>query len=142
DLQRTAAAVAERAIGPLSNPRAPRLLLALGGQRGWCIALGLVGAAAIALFAARRRPVLTGTIALLLMALLSESRAALEYGPGRYTFHSGTALLGWLCGLAHAWHRKIGSGAGSAALDEERADRFAEYGALGGLAATYVSAGV
>ncbi len=59
---------------------------------------------------------------------LSEALAAFQ-GPGRGVFASGGCVLGWMCGVAYARRFRLPDG-----------DRFAEAGAVGVLAATYVAA--
>lgn len=92
------------------------------------MAVGLVGFAR-----GRREQLWFGLVVLVSEALLVESMNA-HVGDHRRRFYSvGTALAGWLVGLAFARLRKADMG---------RAERLAEAGAAAGLAATYFNAGM
>lgn len=123
--------------GPRSHPHAPALLLALAGQPLVVAALTGLGLAALVQFARARHTLRAGGLALAVLALLSESLAAVAHGPSRPYFFVGAMLLGWLLGtaVARAAHRP-----GLAGLAAEQ--RLAEAGAIAALAAIYSAAGL
>jgi hypothetical protein len=120
----------------ISHPFAPQFLFALHDRP---ITLVLIVAAAIASFAAfavRRRSITAGLLALALLAVLSESHAALVGGPARSFYVVGAVTLGWVFGLGYA--RGVSAGGLHHPVASE--ERLAEIGALGAFAATYVGA--
>ena len=119
--------------GGARHPLAPAWLLALGAQPLAVDGLVAAGLVALLLFAIGRAPLRAGGGALVLLAVLAETQAALAGGPQRNVFASGATLLGWLIGLG--WGRGLG-GAGANRED------LAEAGAVATFAATYVAAGV
>jgi hypothetical protein len=120
----------------LSHPAAPRFLLALHEEPITLAAIVAVAISCFVAFARRRCSVTTGLLALLALAVLSESHAALVGGPARSFYVIGAVTLGWVFGLAYA--RGVSSGGlRRAAANEER---LAEIGAVGMFAATYVGA--
>lgn len=131
DAAALAVAIAGASAGPQSHPGAPALLLGLGGSAAVIVptTLAIAGAWVFARGAAR-----LGAAALTLaaLALLVEAHAALVGGPHRIFFAAGAALFGWSLGLVMA--RAAGERRGAAA------ERWAEFGAAGALAATYVGA--
>lgn len=98
----------------------------------------LVGAWALSLVALvqmgrRRAQLVWGSVGLALCALLVATQTAVFGGHMRVLYAGGATLLGWLVGLAYAqW--------GAALRADEEA--FAEAGALGCFAATYLGAAV
>jgi hypothetical protein len=113
----------------------PAFLLWIGERPAVVAILALAGVAALFLFARRPAAILPGSIALLVMASLSESHTALSGGVSHFPFVGGAALLGWLLGLAYARGlrpRRAG------AFDEA----LAEAGAVAMVAATYVCSGL
>jgi hypothetical protein len=113
----------------LSHPRAPAWLIGIAGRPLPIVALSLIALVAVVQLMRGRRTLACGALALVAMALMAESHAAVVGGPARNTFASGAVLLGWLGGLV--WGRALGDG--------DRED-LAESGALALLAATYVGA--
>lgn len=124
-------AILGASAGPRSHPDAPALLLGLGGSAAVIVpaAAAIAGACAFT-----RGPARLGAAALTLTALatLVEAHAALVGGPHRVFFATGAGLFGWSLGLVMA--RAAGERRGAAA------ERWAEFGAAGALAATYVGA--
>lgn len=117
--------------GPASHPRAPEWLLAFDG-RWWLIApVAALACASLVVFARRPSRVLAGCVALAALGLLVEAHAASIEGPYRIFFSGGAAMLGWL--IAAGYARATGR-------DAHEAERYAEFGAAAGLAATYVDA--
>ncbi len=100
------------------------------------VACALLGLAA---FALRRRPMLGGLAALVVLALLEGSSAALSFGHERRFFAVGAVLAGWLFGSAYAGALRRRAGG---ALPESYCDVLAESGALAGLAATYLDSSI
>ena len=139
DLQRTAVGLAGQHAGALTNPMAPALLVKLAGSRAAILLLSVLALLALAAFVARWRPVVASALALGCMTVISEAHAAVTGGPGRFTFHSGAALLGWMGGLLYARGGMVGRS--DADGEAERAERLARYGAIGMIAATYLIAG-
>lgn len=137
DLASVAVQVATTAAGPRSHPLAPELLLAPGNNPLLVAVLALPGLLALLAFARAWHPLRCGLLALLSLALLNESHAALVHGPSRPYFFSGALLLGWSGGtlLARLLHRHAPP---SLARDEQ----LAEAAALGTLAAIYTGAGL
>ena len=137
DLVSVAIQVATTTPGPRSHPLAPALLLAPGDHPVLVAAIAIPGLLALLGFARAWHPLRSGALALLSLALLNESHAALIHGPSRPYFFSGALLLGWLGGtlLARLVHR-----------DEPpslpRDERLAEAAALACLAAIYAGAGL
>lgn len=104
-----------------------RIVAALPGRTAVVVA-GLVATLA---FARRRTPIISGALALLALALLSHTHAALNGAPWRHLYYSGIGLLGWLAGLAFARAR-----------DLPDAQRYAGVVATALLGAAYFSAGL
>jgi hypothetical protein len=123
------------------HPAAPFFLAWVGDRPAVFDLLAIAGAAALVLFARRPAAIREGAIALLVMALLSESRTAARGSVSHVTFEGGAALLGWLSGLAYA--RAVGPRSTAAAGEPGAYDEaLAEAGAAAMLAATYVNAGL
>jgi hypothetical protein len=137
DVVAAARFVATTPRSPLAHPGAPAWLLALGGEAALVVPVAALGLAALISFARGRRTLTAGSLALLVLALLNESRAALSFGPSRADFYCGALLLGWLVGTAFA--RRLRTRRATKLAFEEP---FAEAGAVGVLAAIYVSAGL
>lgn len=137
DLVSVAAQVATTPAGPRSHPLAPALLLAPGDHPILVATIAIPGLLALLGFARAWHPLRSGGLALLSLALLNESHAALIHGPSRPYFFSGALLLGWLGGtlLARLVHRHQPP---SLTRDE----RLAEAAALACLAAIYAGAGL
>lgn len=133
DLVLLAVTAATDAPGPRTRHDAPALLLALTGHAELVLPLAALGAAALVRFALApgRAGAALGVLAVL--GLLTEARAANHGGPERFLFAGGTALIGWIAGLAFV---RAGRG------DEEAEEVGAEAGALAAIAAMYVNAGV
>jgi len=96
------------------------------------LVLAAASLAGLASFARRRSPLAAGLVALAALAVLEHTKATFTFaGHSRIFFAGGAALAGWLFGLAFARQiRRDGDPA------------FAEAGAIAGLAATYVDAGL
>lgn len=137
DLASVALQIADTLPGPRSHPLAPPWLLAPGGHLLLTAAIAIPGLLALLAFARAWHPLRSGALALLILALLNESHAALVHGPSRPYFFSGALLFAWLAGtaLARLLHRREPP---SLARDE----RHAEAAAIGVLAAIYVGAGL
>ena len=121
----------------LSHPFAPDFLLALHDRP---MVLALIAGVAIAGFVAfawRRSPIASGVLAIVALAVLSESHAALVGGPARTFYTVGAVTSGWLFGLAYA----RGVTTGDLRVRTPGEERLAELGAVGVFAATYVGAG-
>jgi hypothetical protein len=96
------------------------------------IFLAAVSLVSLSLFVRRRVPLAAGLVALATLAVLEHTKATFTFaGHSRIFFAGGAALAGWLFGLAFA--RRVG---------REGDPSYAEAGAIAGLAATYVDAGL
>jgi hypothetical protein len=99
------------------------------------VILTVVAVGALVLFVRGRRPIASGLVALAALALVEHTQSALSSGHERTFFVGGAALAGWLMGLAFAAQIPAATaGAWDAAL--------AEAGAVAGIAAPYVEAGL
>ncbi|MEZ4450354.1 MAG: hypothetical protein R3B09_12825 [Nannocystaceae bacterium] len=121
--------------GERSREAAPAWLLGLGGEVGPALVLTVLGLVGVAGVITRRRPILSGALALAACGALCELHAALVGGPMRIFFFAGVMLLGWLIG--QVVHRAL-HGRPRGAEDE----RLAELGATAALAANYVNAAI
>lgn len=114
-------------------PYEPQFLVDLHGESWLLILLGVIAVGGLTGFVLRRRPITSGIVALLAIGLLNESYTAVVDSPRRMFFTTGAMLMGWVVGLAFARQR---------GADPDRSERLAEWAAIGGLAATYVGAGI
>lgn len=141
DVLVVAANLAVTEPGPLVHPDAPGLLRVLFHRPLPVALLAITGSLALVQFGRGRHQALCGAIAVAVLAWLTEAHAALVGGPMRSFFTAGAMLLGWVFGLACA----RGASRGPAAQAARRStfeSSFAEAGAAGALAATYVGAGL
>ncbi|HEX3597250.1 MAG TPA: hypothetical protein VHU80_19210, partial [Polyangiaceae bacterium] len=122
----------------LSHGFAPRFLFAMHDHPLSLIALVVLAVAGLLSFAARRRPITSGLVAVGAIAVLSESHAALVGGPARSFYTVGAVLFGWVFGLAYA----RGIAANGFRREAANEESLAETGAVGVFAATYFGAGV
>lgn len=118
---------------PEQMPYWPWFFVWLHHQPALLIGLSLIALAALGTFALGRRPITAGIVALLSIGLINEAYSAVVDSPRRMFFSAGATLAGWLLGLVVARAQRTSS---------DRAERLAEMGAMGALAATYVSAGM
>jgi hypothetical protein len=121
--------------GPLSHPDAPAFLIELGDYPAIVFPIAFLAVCASWALCRREGSLAAGGAALLLLALLCESHAALVGGPARSFFTGGAVLLGWIAGAGASrlmWRDR----------DARREDVCGEAGAVAVLAATYVAAGL
>jgi hypothetical protein len=96
---------------------------------------------ALALFASRRASIRTGLVALVGLALLEHTQAAFFLGGHQHSsFSGGVALAGWIFGLFFALQMPAGGTARSAFAGA--GEMLGQAGAVAGLAATYIDAGL
>lgn len=110
------------------------VFLELVGRPVVVVPLILAVLAGLVMFARRRRPLLSGAVALLGLAVLSTTLTFLQGHASRNFYTCGAVLFGWLCGEVAA----------RGAAGESRTshlDAWAEAGAAGAFAATYFAAG-
>jgi hypothetical protein len=96
------------------------------------LVLAGIALCALLLFARRRSSLVTGLAAVMVLAILEKTSATLAVaGHSRNYFAGGASLAGWLFGLAFARR-----------MDRKGDESLAAAGAVAGLAATYVDAGL